>query len=135
MMRKCLYFLCFSLGLLVQMACSSDDADKLTAKWQLRYYENTDGSVQKVDSIFYNFQKGSFSAICLQPDGTYYSFFGNYSLQDDKISIILLPEYEGILYDRYMGWMDHQRAFHIDELSSSVLRLRFEDTVSVFRKY
>ena len=34
-------------------------------KWQLRQYQYADGTSEKVDSVFYNFQKGSFSAICL----------------------------------------------------------------------
>lgn len=133
-MRKWLYVLCLPLLLSVVAACS-DDEDKLTNKWQLRCYEYPDGTIQTVDSVFYNFQKGSFSAICLLENGNYQSFFGNYSLQDDKISIILLPEYGGELYDKYMGWEEHKRIFHVDELSSSTLRLSYEDVVSVFRKY
>ena len=93
------------------------------------------GPTQTVDSVFYNFQKGSFSAICLLADGNYQTFFGNYSLQDDKISIILLPEYGGPEYDKYIGWEENKRIFHVDELSSSSLRLNYEGIVSVFRKY
>ncbi|WP_455587523.1 lipocalin-like domain-containing protein [Bacteroides sp.] len=133
-MKKWLYVLCLPLLFSVFAACS-DDEDKLTNKWQLRRYEFPDGTVQAVDSVFYNFQKGSFSAICLLEDGSYQTFFGNYSLLDDKISIILLPEYGGEVYDKYMGWEDNKRTFHIDELSSSSLRLNYEDIISVFRKY
>ena len=93
MMRKWLYVvLCLSLLFSVATACS-DDEDKLTNKWQLRRYEFPDGTTQTVDSVFYNFQKGSFSAICLLADGYYLSFFGNYSLQDDKIAMRWRPEY------------------------------------------
>lgn len=134
-MKKWFYFLCLSLLSLSITSCSDDDEDNLTNKWQLRQYEYADGTVQQVDSVFYNFAKGSFSAICLLPDKSYQTFFGNYSLQDDKISIILLPEYEGVLYDKYMGWTDYQRTFYVDELTSSTLRLRYEDVISVFRKY
>ena len=134
MMKKWLYLLCLPLLLSVVASCS-DDEDKLTGKWQLRQYELPDGTVQKEDSVFYNFQKGSFSAICLLADGNYQTFFGNYSLQDDKISIILLPEYGGPEYDKYIGWEENKRIFHVDELSSSSLRLNYEGIVSVFRKY
>ena len=62
-MRKWLYVvLCLSLLFSVATACS-DDEDKLTNKWQLRRYEFPDGTTQTVDSVFYNFQKGSFSAM------------------------------------------------------------------------
>ncbi len=94
-----------------------------------------DGSVIKSDSIFYNFQKGSYSAICIMNNGGYVSFFGNYTLNDNKISIILLPDYGGAEYDKFMNWTDHQRIFEINELTSDKLILSCNDTTSIFRKY
>lgn len=47
----------------------------LAGKWQLRQYQYADGTSEKVDSVFYNFQKGSFSAICLLKDGGDYVFW------------------------------------------------------------
>jgi hypothetical protein len=134
MMKKWLYLLCLPLLLSVVASCS-DDEDKLTGKWQLRQYELSDGTVQKEDSVFYNFQKGSFSAICLLEDKTYHTFFGLYSLQDDKIYIILRPEENIDLCKQYLQWDELGRTFQIEELSSSTLQLRSEDIVSVFRKY
>jgi len=133
-MKKWLYLLCLPLLLSVVASCS-DDEDKLTGKWQLRQYELPDGTVQKEDSVFYNFQKGSFSAICLLEDKTYHTFFGLYSLQDDKIYIILRPEENIDLCKQYLQWDELGRTFQLEELSSSTLRLRSEDIVSVFRKY
>lgn len=49
-------------------ACMNGGGD-LAGKWQLRQYQYADGTSEKVDSVFYNFQKGSFSAICLLKDG------------------------------------------------------------------
>lgn len=133
-MKKWLYLLCLPLLLSVVASCS-DDEDKLTGKWQLRQYELPDGTVQKEDSVFYNFQKGSFSAICLLEDKTYHTFFGLYSLQDDKIYIILRPEENIDLCKQYLQWDELGRTFQIEELSSSTLLLRSEDIISVFRKY
>ncbi len=133
-MKKWLYLLCLPLLLSVVASCS-DDEDKLTGKWQLRQYELPDGTVQKEDSVFYNFQKGSFSAICLLEDKTYHTFFGLYSLQDDKIYIILRPEENIDLCKQYLQWDELGRTFQIEELSSSTLQLRSEDIISVFRKY
>ena len=133
-MKKWLYLLCLPLLLSVVASCS-DDEDKLTGKWQLRLYELPDGTVQKEDSVFYNFQKGSFSAICLLEDKTYHTFFGLYSLQDDKIYIILRPEENIDLCKQYLQWDELGRTFQIEELSSSTLQLRSEDIISVFRKY
>ena len=133
--RKRKIFLIIGLVMLVLAACSNVDGD-LDNKWQLRQYQYADGSIERQDSIFYNFQKGSFSAICLLKNGSYQTFFGNYSLKGDKISIILLPEsveYEN--YAFYMGWENGERTFTIEELSSSSLLLEHEGVRSIFRKY
>ena len=133
--RKRKIFLIIGLVMLVLAACSNVDGD-LDNKWQLRQYQYADGSIERQDSIFYNFQKGSFSAICLLRNGSYQTFFGNYSLKGDKISIILLPEsveYEN--YALYMGWENGKRTFTIEELNSSSLRLEYEGVRSIFRKY
>ena len=133
--RKRKIFLIIGLVMLVLAACSNVDGD-LDNKWQLRQYQYADGSIERQDSIFYNFQKGSFSAICLLRNGSYQTFFGNYSLKGDKISIILLPEsveYEN--YAFYIGWENGERTFTIEELSSSSLRLEHEGVRSIFRKY
>lgn len=132
--RKNIYWITGFL-LFVFAACSNVDSD-LDSKWQLRQYQYADGSAEKQDSIFYNFQKGSFSAICLLRNGTYCTFFGNYSLKGDKISIILLPEsVEDPNYASYMGWENSERTFLLEELSSKTLRLEYADVRYVFRKY
>ncbi len=119
----------------VLAACSNVDGD-LDSKWQLRQYQYADGSVERQDSIFYNFQKGSFSAICLLKNGSYQTFFGNYSLKGDKISIILLPEsMEDENYALYMGWEHGERIFALEELTSSSLWLKYEGVRYIFRKY
>lgn len=116
-------------------ACMNGDCD-LAGKWQLRQYQYADGTVQKVDSVFYNFQKGSFSVIGLLNDGGLTTFFGNYSLKGDEISINLLPEsVNDRNYDAYVGWSDGKRIFKVEKLSYSSLRLEYEGTKSVFRKY
>ena len=133
--RKRKIFLIIGLVMLVLAACSNVGGG-FDNKWQLRQYQYADGSIKRQDSIFYNFQKGSFSAICLLKNGSYQTFFGNYSLKGDKISIILLPEsveYES--YAFYMGWENGERTFTIEELSSSSLRLEHEGVRSIFRKY
>ncbi len=128
-------FLAVGLVMLVLAACSNVDGD-LDAKWQLRQYQYADGSMKRQDSIFYNFQKGSFSAICLLKNGSYQMFFGNYSLKGDKISIILLPEsMDDENYAFYMGWENGERTFTMEELTSSSLRLECGGTRYLFRKY
>ena len=128
-------FLAVGLVMLVLAACSNVDGD-LDAKWQLRQYQYADGSMKRQDSIFYNFQKGSFSAICLLKNGSYQTFFGNYSLKGDKISIILLPEsMDDENYAFYMGWENGERTFTMEGLTSSSLCLECGGTRYLFRKY
>ena len=128
-------FLAVGLVMLVLAACSNVDGD-LDAKWQLRQYQYADGSMKRQDSIFYNFQKGSFSAICLLKNGSYQTFFGNYSLKGDKISIILLPEsMDDENYAFYIGWENGERMFTMEELTSSSLCLECGGTRYLFRKY
>ncbi|WP_044264068.1 lipocalin-like domain-containing protein [Bacteroides timonensis] len=128
-------FLIIGLIVLVLVACSNVDGD-LDDKWQLRQYQYADGSIEREDSIFYNFQKGSFSAICLLKNGSYQTFFGNYSLKGDKISIILLPQsMEDENYSFYMGWENGERTFTMEELTSSALHLEYEGVRYIFRRY
>ena len=128
-------FLAVGLVMLVLAACSNVDGD-LDAKWQLRQYQYADGSMKRQDSIFYNFQKGSFTAICLLKNGSYQTFFGNYSLKGDKISIILLPEsMDDENYAFYIGWENGERTFTMEELTSSSLCLECGGTRYLFRKY
>lgn len=128
-------FLAVGLVMLVLAACSNVDGD-LDAKWQLRQYQYADGSMKRQDSIFYNFQKGSFSAICLLKNGSYQTFLGNYSLKGDKISIILLPEsMDDENYAFYIGWENGERTFTMEELTSSSLCLECGGTRYLFRKY
>ena len=85
---------------------------------------------------FIIFKKGSFSAICLLKDGGATTFFGNYSLKGAEISIILLPEsVNDKNYDTYFGWPEGKRIFKVEDLSYSSLRLEYEGTKSVFRKF
>ena len=64
-------FFCFALLCSLLLIGCGDDEHRLEGKWQLRQYEYPDGEIQKVDSVFFNFQKGSFSVICLTEDATY----------------------------------------------------------------
>ena len=128
-------FLIIGLIVFVLAACSNVDGD-LDDKWQLRQYQYADGSIERQDSIFYNFQKGCFSAICLLKNGSYQTFFGNYSLKGDKISIILLPQsMEDENYSFYMGWENGERTFTMEELTSSSLHLEYEGVRYIFRRY
>ena len=101
----------------------------------MREYQYPDGKVQKVDSIFYGFQKGSFLAHCMNESGSYESFYGYYKLKDDEISITLWPDnssgnesvHEELVnsdsYKKFFGWGDSgERTFKVEELTNKKMR-------------
>lgn len=132
-------YLCFLIVLPVLLgfsSCQKDEEDMIVGKWQLREIKYEDDSVRSMDSIFYNFQKGTFSAIRLRKSGEYKTFFGSYSLKNSEISISLyLDEIEkNELYeDVLLKNADCQ--FVIDGISSSDMTLKYEDAWFNFRKY
>ncbi|MDR0895969.1 MAG: lipocalin-like domain-containing protein [Prevotellaceae bacterium] len=122
--------------LMVLTAACTNDEKRLENKWQLQQYQYSDGTTIRVDSVFYNFQKGSFSAICLLPDDTYRTFFGNYSFKGTTLSIVLLVDaVADPYYERYIGWEQGKRTFTIEELSESTLLLTYTDIHYSFRSY
>lgn len=136
---------CIVLGC---VSCMNDGGSDWVGKWQLREYQRPDGSVQKVDSIFYGFQKGSFLAYCMNENGAYSGFYGYYRLKDDEITIILWPdntpgheeEHKALVnsegYKKFFNWgEDGERTFRVEELTNKKMRLNYEDTKYVFRKY
>jgi hypothetical protein len=57
-------------------------------------------------------------------------------LKGAEISIILLPEsVNDKNYDTYFGWPEGKRTFKVEDLSYSSLRLEYEGTKSIFRKF
>ena len=140
-----LLLMCVALG---WTSCMNDGGSDWVGKWQLREYQYPDGKVQKVDSIFYGFQKGSFLAYCMNESGRYEGFYGYYKLKDDEISITLWPDnssgnesaHEGLVnsasYKKFFGWgASGERKFKVEELSNKLMRLFHYGTNYVFRKY
>ena len=134
--KKCLRSLLGVLFICSFYSCVNE-WDEVSGKWQLRSCESTvEGISWHVDSIFYNFQKGSFSQLCILKDGEWDAFYGNYTLKADEISIILLPDNQlKENYAKYVGWDDGKIVFDIVKLTSKQLVLQSENSVMYFRKY
>jgi hypothetical protein len=134
-MKKIIYYIFPALVLLIVASCT-DDKFLLTNKWQLREYRYSDGTTQKVDSVFYNFQKGSFMATCIDENAKKHIFYGTYFLDKDELSIKLFEEsVNDYYYNKFFGWSETERSFQVEEISPSAMRLNYEGVVSVFRKY
>ena len=94
------------------------------------------GSCVSTNMLTVHQRKWTVYFICLLKDGGATTFFGNYSLKGAEISIILLPEsVNDKNYDTYFGWLEGKRIFKVEDLSYSSLRLEYEGTKSVFRKF
>jgi hypothetical protein len=116
-------------------ACVNGDST-LTGKWQLREYDFADGHVIHEDSVFYNLQKGVFSANCISPQGAIMTFWGKYALKDGEICITLLPgSSQSPAFARYFGWDADERTFLVDRMTASDMVLEYDETRYRFRKF
>ena len=96
--------------LLLPLYMCSNEESRLEQKWQMRQIIRTDGNIQVMDSLFYNFMDGTFSSIGVLLKGNPF---------------------------RYMQWEDpsQSKQFRISLLNSSSLRLVSGEYTFVFRKY
>nr|WP_302829006.1 lipocalin-like domain-containing protein [uncultured Bacteroides sp.] len=130
------------------VSCMNDGGSDWVGQWQLREYQYPDGTVQKVDSIFYGFQKGSFLTYCMNEHGNYESYYGYYKLKDDEISITLWPDnssgneeahnnlVNSASYKKFFNWGEEgERTFKVEELTNKKMRLNYQGIKYVFRKY
>ena len=129
----------WGMGLLVLLCCVSctkgGDSPWL-GRWQLREYQYPNGTTQKVDSVFYGFQKGSFLAVYMDAGGAYQSMYGYYDEGNDSLTIHLWePDLNSAAYQKWFGWEDESRSFRVLSLTSKSLKLDYKDTIYVFRSY
>lgn len=119
------------------VSCMNGGDSPWVGRWQLREYQYPDGTVQKVDSVFYGFQKGSFIAVYMGTDGKYRSMYGYYddSVEDSLIIDLWSPNVNDATYKKWFGWEDEQRSFRVVSLTSKRMKLDYKDTVYVFRLY
>lgn len=117
--------------------CQKETASLIEAKWQLREMLFMDGTKIRVDSIFYNFQKGTFSAIRMRSNDEYKSFMGSYVLNGvDELTINLhLKEGELEEIPDDIGWDSEEKRFRVESISTSDMCLSSDNKKYLFRKY
>lgn len=117
--------------------CQKETASLIEAKWQLREMLFMDGTRIRVDSIFYNFQKGTFSAIRMRSSGEYKAFMGSYVVDDVDNLIINLHlkegEFEELPAD--IGWDSEEKKIKVESISASDMCLSSDHKKYLFRKY
>lgn len=125
-----------AIMLLGSVSCTNGWNSSWMGQWQLREYQYPDGSVQKVDSVFYSFQKGSVLTSYMGRDGAYRTMYGYYEETEDSLTIHWWePNTNDEAYRKWFNWENQMRSFRVEELSSHRIRLNYEDTIYVFRSY
>lgn len=125
------------VALLCCVSCMNGGDSPWVGRWQLREYRYPDGTVQKVDSVFYGFQKGSFEAVYMGTDGEYRSMYGYYNEEaEDSVTIHLWsPDVSDATYRKWFNWENDMRSFRVQSLTSKSIKLDYRDTLYVFRSY
>lgn len=122
----------FVAALLLLVACNNDIDDKLQGKWQLQKVE-TDGNVQKVDTIYYNFLNGLFQYQVFQPaKDVYLSSLGyKYTEVEDQLKLEINDK--GFL--PLTDWTSAVRTFTIEKSTVKELILSSDGKRYTFRKF
>lgn len=150
---KILYAYIF-VSVLLLFSCGKGVERDLRSKWKFEKYIITeDGNVreERVDSVFFNFMKGSTSLIFLLNDASYFSIYGDYEIVDEEFVWMRYrtPDEElygteaenDSLFYKYFRWggeLDRNKrteTFRIRKLTSKNLELEKKDTVMILTKY
>lgn len=128
-------FLCICSVLLA--ACSKDTDDKLEGKWQMQQME-ADGNIQKVDTIFYNFQTSLFQYQIYNTHtnthtNTYPYRYGFKTLKGDNELVLELETDNNFLH--LTDWTTKERVFTIEKVTGKNLILSSEGKRYMFRKF
>ena len=124
-------------SLLLVTACSKDTQSKLYGKWQLQEVE-VNGVVEKVDTVYYNFQQDLFMYQIYRPQTQSYSYRYGYDIMEGEKTVhIELINDPGALssFLPLTDWSSAKRTFTIDKVSNKQLIMNSEGKNYTFRKF
>ena len=124
-------------SLLLITACSKDTQSKLYGKWQLQEVE-VNGVVEKVDTVYYNFQQDLFMYQIYRPQTQSYSYRYGYDIMEGEKTVhIELINDPGALssFLPLTDWNSAKRTFTIDKVSNKQLIMNSEGKTYTFRKF
>jgi len=124
------------------MACEPSHNDDIDGKWQLREVVNEDGSVNRVDTVWYNFQTSLFmyqyyDAYDKEGEGDYHHSYGYKTREGDTNMELELITY-GTPVDSFLlktDWATAKRSFVIEDHSKNKLVLKSEGKQYNFHKF
>lgn len=125
-------------GLAVALVSCDKVERQLEGKWQLKTVE-ADGVVQKVDTVWYNFQTSLFEYQLYDPArNTYRTNFGYKELEGDTRLDLELVNYGSITAEeflRYTDWTSTKQTFTIEKSSATNLVMSCEGRTYTFKKF
>lgn len=126
--------------LLLLASCSKDSEDKLMGKWQLKEVVDPQGEIQRVDTVWYNFQTSIFMYQINEPSSGEYVYRISYGYnrveEDNRLWIQLISDPQPINdFLEYTDWSSAQRTFIIEKLSGKDLILSSDNKQYIFRKF
>lgn len=133
MIKSLIAIACFSVAL---VSCDKVEHN-LEGKWQLKTVE-AGGSVQTVDTVWYNFQTSLFEYQLYNPTADAYSYnFGYKTLEGDtKLELELVIEGNpATSFLRLTDWTSPKRTFTIDKSSATRLILSGDGKIYTFHKF
>ena len=133
------WIICVSF-LLLTVSCEKDDKDDLEGKWQLREVIDAEGVVQKVDTVWYNFQNTLFMYQlydATEETPVYRQCYGFKTKKDENKVLLELTSYT-VTVDEflpYTDWSTGSRTFTIEKVSGKQLILSSEGKQYKFHSF
>lgn len=125
--------------MLMTISCSNDTEDKLMGKWQLREVVSSEGEVQKVDTVWYNFQNSIFMYQIYDEalESHYRKSYGYNRMENDRELWIQLISDPNPVHEflKLTDWKENPCTFTIDKLTRKELIMSGNGRQYVFRKF
>jgi hypothetical protein len=120
------------------VSCEPDRGDKLDGKWQLEKVEQSNGTVNPVDTVWYNFQNTLFMYQLYEPAGDLYRHIYGFKTWESKDRILLKVNPDPVSVESFLpftDWKSDTRSFSINKCSKGELVLNSEGVTYHFRKF
>jgi hypothetical protein len=124
-------------ALLLCASCEADLSDRLDGRWQMQTIES-DGTVEHIDTIYYNFQTSLFMYQIYSPANDSYSHcYGFKTIEPDNRILVELTAYPAASaqFIHRTDWESTTRRFVVEQLSASRLVLESDGKRYVFRRF
>lgn len=119
------------------VSCGEDFRESgIEGRWQLQEIRDSEGTVERVDTVFYSFKKNVFEYLKLTTPVEYYHIFGNYRIEGQSLNITIAEDSaEPKDCENCFDWEAPEKNFRIKEHTSSRLELESGGMTYFFRKY